>query len=551
MRNHGLFRLLLILLSFLMLGAAIFFRSDRTRLSDLRISAEQADELVSLREETDLRLLKEISFNGYPLFQDDRKPNLYYSLVENDSNANDPYVHIDGSSDLVRVALVEGEITEETIEHNLPLQIIAYNDQVYREYLIYCTTLPLMNIESEIESIHGTQKDRDLKMTLFDNRAEARQRLIDMNGLIHVRGNVSTTYFPKQGYKMTLYQTSLGNHKREADISLLGMERQDGEWLLYAGYNDQERIRNVFSCTLWNRSCAGENEFNIKNGLEYRFVELFMNGKYWGLYALGYPLDYKQMTPKRGTEEVQAVYVYKKSFWTENYSDLPTELEMRDYQIRGKDALANESTARSLLAEYDYWLKNNAEGNESQPSGIRGDITNSIDTLLFVILVQGMDTVEDSGNFVNMFLTLVIKEGDPVMLYTPWDLDLSWGNIRRPKIKNNTVPYGLDVDDNSYIMLRNPAYFLARNDPEPIIERYHELRKTGWSDTHIDSLLDDYEQKIFNSGAYRRDTEKWPKSTMEDPELKLSVFREYVHNRLSAMDRYINEEFETSILPQD
>lgn len=540
MRARNFLRPLLFICTLAALGAAVFLRSGRVRLSSLAVSPETAEELKSSRSQTDLRLLNGISFNGWRLFYDDLDGIFYYSLVENDSDAYDPYVQIDGNSRRVRIALTEGTVSAESIEAALPLRIIAYDGQTYREYQIRCTTLPLMNVESEIESIRGTQKDRDLKMTLFDNRAEARQRLIQMDGVIHVRGNDSTTVFPKQGYKMTLTQLSPGKHDREADLSLLGMDRQDGEWLLYAGYNDQERVRNVFSSALWNRSCAGENEFGIRNGMEYRFLELFMNGKYWGLYALGYPLDYKQMSPLRNTETVQAVYVYKKAFWKEAWSDLPEELQMRDFQIRGRDALADETRARALLAEYDQWVRDGAPGAASEPSGIRADMGNAADIWLYVALVQGMDTVEDSGDFVNMFQTLVDAGEDKVMLYTPWDLDLTWGNLRRPKVRNTTVPYGITVDDNSYIMLRNPANFLLPKNAGTLITRYQALRQDGWSEILLDQMIDEYEKAIYDSGAYLRDIEKWPDSSYQDPSLKLTDFRTYVHDRLQAMDEFVS-----------
>ena len=541
MRRRLLFRSLLFFCTIIALGAAVYLRSDRTRLFTLAITPETFEELKNSHTETDLRLLDGLSFNGYPAFFDDPDSTFYYSLVENDSDAYNPFVHIYGNSKQVRIALTKGSISPESIEHALPLHIIAYDDHVYREYRIRCTTLPLMNIESEIESIHGTQKDRDLKMTLFDNRAEARQRLINMQGLIHVRGNDSTTVFPKQGYKMTLSQLSPGKHNREMDLSLLGMPRLDGEWLLYAGYNDQERIRNVFSSALWNQSCAGDNEFAIQNGMEYRFLELFMNGKYWGLYALGYPLDYKQMTPLRNTETVQAVYVYKKSFWNEAWSNLPETLQMRDFETRGKDALADESRARALLAEYDRWVREGAPGTVSAPSGIRMDIKNAIDIWLYVALVQGMDTVEKSGDFVNMFLTLVDAGDDLVIIYTPWDLDLTWGNLRQAKVLNTTIPYGINVNDNSFIMQRNPANFMLSEGIEMFTARYHALRQNGWSETHIDRMLDAYEKDIFDSGAYLRDVEKWPDSSIQEPALKLTLFRNYVHQRLIAMDDFISD----------
>ena len=198
MRRQKVLKTSLFFATILLFAAAIWIRSDRIRLSDLRISAAEAEELFANAEETDLRLLKSLSFNGYNLFLDEQSSTFYYSLVENDSNAYDPLVRFRGRTNKVKVYITDGEITPGTIKQSLPLVIMAFDGVHYRKYEIRCTTLPLINIESEIESVHGAQKDRDLKMTLFDNRAEARQRLIHMDGLIHVRGN-SSTAFPQQG----------------------------------------------------------------------------------------------------------------------------------------------------------------------------------------------------------------------------------------------------------------------------------------------------------------------------------------------------------------
>lgn len=529
---------LLFLISLLGLAAAVWMRRDGVYLSGCRVTAEEAAALRAGREETDLRLVKQLFFAGYPLFSDESVNSFYYSLVENDPSSFDPAVRWEGNSRRVRVVLTEGELTPENITGNVPLRILAYDDQYYREYAVYCTTLPLLRIDSEIEFIHGNGKDRDLKMILFDNRTDARQRLIRMDGVIHVRGNVSTTVYPKQAYKMTLFQQSPGKHEREADLSLLGM-RTDGEWILYAGYNDQERIRNVFSSVLWFQSCAGDNEFGIRNGNEYRFVELFMNGKYWGLYALGTPLDAKQMEPLRQTEQVDHVFVFKKSFWKPEYSDLPEELLMRDYEIKGEDTRANEETARAMLQDYDNWVLQGASGAASEVYGVRADMGNAIDTWLFVNLVQGMDTVASDGSFVNMFLTLVQTGEETVVIYTPWDLDLTWGNLRRGGIRNSTRPYGIGPENHTYVMLRNPANRLAETEPDLIAERYWKLRSGPWSDAVVQELIAGYETDIFDSGAYLRDIAKWPKSTQEDPALGLSVFSDYAASRFAEMDRFV------------
>ena len=92
-------------------------------------------------------------------------------------------------------------------------------------------------------------------------------------------------------------------------------------------------------------------------------------------------------------------------------------------------------------------------------------------------------------------------------------------------------------------MKQNPVSVLREQDPnikELIRTRYHELRSGDWSEQALDGMLDGFEQDIYGSGAYFRDTERWPESSRQDPALGLSLFREYVHERLLAMDAFIS-----------
>ena len=107
----------------------------------------------------------------------------------------------------------------------------------------------------------------------------------------------------KKGYAVSLTQESVGGHLRDNDISLLGM-RQDDDWVLYAAYNDQEKIRNVFSCNLWKDFCSTDNERGIDTGVEYRYLELFMNGDtgdsmLWDIRLTGSRCRSEMILPKR------------------------------------------------------------------------------------------------------------------------------------------------------------------------------------------------------------------------------------------------------------
>lgn len=493
------------------------------RLKNYILEGPAYDEIVRARRECDGELLKGILFGGESLFYDRMSHTFYYSVAEGDESGYDPVVTLKIKGDGVKFSLREEGITGELISAGRKITCMAYNDEAYEPYTLVVTTLPLMSIEAE-----GYMSDEDVRMemTLFDNRAEMGVRLWESEGTIARRGRTTRTY-EKTGYKVQLSDK----------LSLLGMRRDD-DWVLYAGYNDQEKIRNVFSCNLWKNSCGGNNSFGIDNGVEYRYLELFINGTYEGLYALGYRIDDKQMGVSAKAENG---CIYKKVNY---YSEYPVtwteEGTVPDYEISSK-LISAEQEKESWQALYDFYegIWQHRKDDEWLLDHI--DLDNSIDMHLFLNLVQGEDHAK--GPFTkNMYITARRTEKDGCRyLYTPWDLDITWGNVWVHEAPNYTVAYGLAPED-SVIWTSGCLYELLSNGNQEVRERYlaryRELRDGAWSEETILEQLDRLEAQIFDSGAYVRERERWVNGSYVADETRLSDFKKYVLERLAAMDRY-------------
>lgn len=96
----------------------------------------------------------------------------------------------------------------------------------------------------------------------------------DYNGniSIEIRGSTSQL-FPKKSYGFETRATNLNNK----DVSLLGLPHES-DWILYGAYSDKTLIRDVLTYTL----DASMGHYSPR----CRYVELFMNGKYEGVYVL-------------------------------------------------------------------------------------------------------------------------------------------------------------------------------------------------------------------------------------------------------------------------
>jgi hypothetical protein len=531
------FCLLSIVLLAYLAGSAGRSGGQYSRFSDCSMTAQELDVIVSERQESGESLLNSISFNEYDLIFDKEDGKLYYSLIEGAHNSYNPVIVYSGASPTVKIAVQDTQISDSLIENAGEIRVVAYTDVQYSEYRLVCTTLPLINIacSQEIKS-----NDVSMTFTLFDNRAGATQRITESEGEIHVRGGSSTVY-PKKGYKISLQQRSLGGNIRENNVSLLGM-RQDGDWILYAAYNDQERIRNVFSSQIWYDSCAENSDFGIQTGMKYEYVELFINHRYWGLYAIGFPIDAKQ------EKLTQGEYLYQKfAYWN------PLDVDLDNFDLWGKffeviqkgEPSSDPEAAWAPLRRY-YTLLQNMQNTKTPLPELYDfmDMRNAIDIFLYFNLVQGVDNVKEN-NSKNIKFVYKNTDGYEKFLYIPWDMDQTWGNVWGDTAKNYIAPYGFAPDQNR-IMGLNPVYFLLQaSNPDikaQVAERYRALRDGGWSEESLNRLLDEYEAVIFNSGAYARDQVRWPDATnLEDSSVKLGLFREHVAQRLKYLDLYVDE----------
>ncbi len=498
------------------------------------VMTENEFEAVMAERSASLGLPERLLFDDEALQCDVMSGTYYYSLVQGDAGAYDPHIRIQSRERGVKIAFLEESITDEAIAADTGISFLLYTDKSYARFTLKCTTLPLMNIEYD-----GGEIGEDMAamhMTLFDNADGAVKRVAVSDGTIHVRGN-TTTAFPKKGYRLSLVTDSAGNHTRSNQVSLLGM-RQDDDWILYPAYNDQEKVRNVFCANLWKASCADDNALGVDTGTEYKYLELFMNGEYWGLYALGYPIDEKQLMldPDSGEDGL-----YKGVIWSADGSIAFTE-GGNPVGFRIKGAVNEAKRNWAPLLDYYYALWEGRGDNERLYAGI--DIDNAIDIYLFFNLIQGGDNV-GGKNIKNLYLAIRAGENGPTALYAPWDMDLTWGNWFANDLSVNLVsPYQLTPSNHVLMQSGYLNQILVNGDGgawDRIYEKYRRLRESAWSDETIGAMLDAYEREIYLSGAYRREMERWPEGTYTEASAGLDTFRAYVAQRLRETDRYYEE----------
>lgn len=164
------------------------------------------------------------------------------------------------------------------LKFSLLIVLLVYVNSIIAQDQSFVTNLPIFYIETEGQSIPDEPKIEAL-LGIAWNEDGSENTTADscahFNGniRIEIRGSSSQRY-PKKAFGFELKD----NNGNDMDFPLLGLPEEE-DWILYAPYSDKTLIRNVFTYTIAER-------FFYDYVPRCKFVELFLNGDYQGVYVL-------------------------------------------------------------------------------------------------------------------------------------------------------------------------------------------------------------------------------------------------------------------------
>lgn len=535
----------LVLLIFILVGITYFaFGLDfgqSNRFNDLITEVDPYQEIKESRTPLTDTNHPEIQFDSHSLVFDSLYNFYLYSLIEDNTNRFNPVVKT-LSHDLTKydVALSGGLITEESIKENDTVSILLYTETEYKEYTVHVTNLPIVNInlddfpEDPSNPIGDT--DYSAQFSLFDNRQgiPAAERVIESQSYIRLRGASSRTH-PKKQFRLNLREFSIGASENNNHLSLLDM-RKDDDWILYAAYNDPEKMRNTFSNNLWYDFASENNQFDIANGTQGKFVEVFVDGKYWGIYTLMHPIDDKQLdlstTNDPETSELSYRTVSNVPFNKEQILNSENYLIGGRFELRNPEPFYNSKQWDPIIRHMSMLTASEVELRTYLQE--EANLENLIDYYLFLNLTQATDNDQKNHNYISK-----ISNDQRIMLESPWDLDLTWGLQWTPE--NNLLSQVRRNSDFNFTPITSLITRTVELRMEDVIkridQRYTELRTDLWRTEKLLETLSSYEERIYGSGAMLREHERWPDSAYAKDAEEL---KEYVEARLTYLDQFID-----------
>lgn len=334
--------------------------------------------------------------------------------------------------------------------------------------------------------------------------------------------------------------------------------RSDNNWILDAMYIDPARMRNRVSTDFWldfsTKPYYAVNEPKMINGTRGKFVEVFLNDSYNGLYCMTEKIDRKQLNLKKlryspdSTVITQRGGLYKASNWSvgthlggevtwgsnilpayDNNSETWTAFDNK-YPDLGDGEPIEWKPAYDAV-QVSYWKTDMATFTSKVATYF--DLPVFIDYYLMLDLMLATD---NHGK--NYYLSVYDQSVNPMVSLTPWDLDGVWG--RRWNGTSNLTYAGQSFE--TYILYNEPRQnnlylrmlqYNTENFNNKLKIRYKELRGTYFNVPSLMARFNKYNELFKLSGANTREQTRW---SIGDINTEMNFLSTWITSRLKYLD---------------
>ncbi len=387
-------------------------------------------------------------------------------------------------------------------------------------YTLYFTELPLMAIQTREDIVDEpkvlgtlTYADDSLQLTTYIG--------------VELRGG-STLTAPKKTLDIEIWQDTLG--EESLDVSF-GDLRSDDDWVLDALYNEPLRMRSFFAHQLWvdmHTLYYQDEEPKAKSGAEVRYVELFLNGHYNGIYALSEQLDRKQMKLKSYKEGVRGELYKGRTWGAPTYGQPPSfnnaSREWAGYEM--KYPKENQATDWESVFDFVNFVKNSSDEEFVEQIWSAFDYDNHLDYFIFLNVLRATD---NTGK--NIYLAKY--NSDEPYFNVPWDLDGCFGSVWNGERENITD----DILSNG---LTNRVIELNPNNYETTISaRWFDYREGLLSTDHLLTNFQERFDYFTNYKIYERESLVFPNYAFDGE--SLTYMFDWVQNRMDYLDTYFRQ----------
>lgn len=491
--------------------------------------------LFAPRETTELRAIASIDQTQLRAITSDRKPSerRFLSFVYSGFSLPEYLPETD------RYLVCETNLDFVEATQNIPCEtrkffadgietILAYTKDSYRVYSFETTTLPMLFLETGRTDAQPVGDNESAGvLTVIENNAQGVQQYA---ANFKKRGGTSSL-FPKSAILIKLMDT------RGAAVSdsILGLN-SNTEFALNSLYDDDTKIRDIVSLSLWETMSKSNLAEAPNYGFEFVFTEIFINGTYAGLY--GFQENVNLASFDLANQENTSIFKVSSHVLNQTTQENAEAKEWGDVALKettGGDAWTFFEEAYALMFHRE-------SGSDAEQVFDIFERENCMNYIIWCNLLAAEDNLWKNT-------VLVADLSDPAqgkMTIVPWDADLTLGARFNNQMKFNTefneenAEREIGVNGKTLygsLWGEGSAAFQADT-----ARRWFELRKNVLSEQTLLSQVDAEFDLLSDSGARRRDALRWPDSSQCSEN---DLIDHFISRRLVLLD-----EFYKAYLPQ-
>ena len=410
---------------------------------------------------------------------------------------------------------------EKAIKDGHAFKCILLSEDTYWEKSIVFSGLPIMKINGLNDNYNRLS---DLTFFGYDENGE--YNVFSSKSMYHARGAASAMY-AKRNYKISLCDKK----QNQVKTSFLGMQKDD-DWILTGFYTDSTRMRDNLGYKFWD--AINEDRQDVVKTASYKFVEVYINNIYRGIYALMEPMNGKHFSLGQGD------YLYKVRSWEiptndvfnmyEWFPDLYNENGGRTISMKYPKEVQDESVWSPLKSYMEKFYWTDVPDIKSAEELI--DIDNIIDYYLFCQVTYATDNL-----WKNAYIIAKKQDDSSYKLYkTVWDLNYTWGDTM---VDDKEALWTVNVAEDKILGSIQDYEVLKKSDSENINsktkEKWRLWRETFLTTENLIGMINDDMELLKDSGSWKREKEKWPECEVKDGRQDLE---KWIDHRLNYLDTY-------------
>jgi len=447
----------------------------------------------------------------------------YITLVNYSCNLKD--IYLDGKK------LINKSYNDlGTIYVNRPYELKVINEEeINVEYKLVFTTLSIIQIFTDLEIVDEPKTIGKLIINnpYYQNNNEISRETEVLAG-IEIRGNIYLGR-PKSSYGFEIWKNEYGEENK--DISLLGL-RMDDDWILDGMYGDLMRMRNRISFEIWNsiaRLYYSDKEPEVICGIRGKFVEVFINNEYQGLYSLNEKLDRKQLKLKTFTNITRGI-LYKGEDWGDGVTSFYNCKDTTsDIIWDGWEQLYPKPEQQILWAPLYNFIKLVVESDDNEFKDSINQLIDINSIIDYYIFINYIGATDNTGK--NTFIARYDK--NDIFFLAPWDMDWSFGRHW------DTIAIGYTGMSTNNLFERmlsaNPGDYRSK-----LKERWTSLRENELDYENVISHFEKYKNMLTYSGVIYRENNRWRNANV-NLESELILIKDWLENRINYLDNYFND----------